>query len=207
MGYSIDSIYTNNYTLFKLGNKEGISRDYFLTADTSDVYLDEDIHKRYLNSRADYYLNTFNICSNKVNKFNNDKTIYRAKNTLQMRRQTNLDVSSSLHNDSTQKIIQNQVRVPGSLYTMNLSSLTSGNSTKNKKPWNNGSDRYYDYNLSKEKEKGVDIKHNSYDRYLNRKKSNNLKTEQLVEPPIKALYGNKIRKFGLITNANCKLSC
>jgi hypothetical protein len=207
MGYSIDSIYTNNYTLFKLGNNEGISRDYFLTADSSDVYLGEDVNKRYLNSRADYYLNTFNTCSNTVNKFNNDKTIYRAKNTLQMRRKTNLDISSSLHNDSTQKIIQNQVRVPGSLYTMNLASLTSGNSTKNKKPWNNASDRYYDYNLSKEKEKGVDIKHNSYDRYLNRKKSNNLKTEQLVEPPIKPLYGNKIRKFGLITNANCKLSC
>lgn len=207
MGYSIDSIYTNNYTLFKLGNNEGISRDYFLTADSSDVYLGEDVNKRYLNSRADYYLNTFNTCSNTVNKFNNDKTIYRAKNTLQMRRKTNLDVSSSLDNDSTQKIIQNQVRVPGSLYTMNLASLTSGNSTKNKKPWNNASDRYYDYNLSKEKEKGVDIKHNSYDRYLNRKKSNNLKTEQLVEPPIKPLYGNKIRKFGLITNANCKLSC
>lgn len=207
MGYSIDSIYTNNYTLFKLGNNEGISRDYFLTADSSDVYLGEDVNKRYLNSRADYYLNTFNTCSNTVNKFNNDKTIYRAKNTLQMRRKTNLDVSSSLDNDSTQKIIQNQVRVPGSLYTMNLASLTSGNSTKNKKPWNNASDRYYDYNLSKNKEKGVDIKHNSYDRYLNRKKSNNLKTEQLVEPPIKPLYGNKIRKFGLITNANCKLSC
>ena len=75
MGYSIDSIYTNNYTLFKLGNNEGISRDYFLTADSSDVYLGEDVNKRYLNSRADYYLNTFNTCSNTVNKFNNDKTI------------------------------------------------------------------------------------------------------------------------------------
>tara|TARA_Y100000389_G_C17455144_1_gene517618 strand:- start:1488 stop:2120 length:633 start_codon:yes stop_codon:yes gene_type:complete len=210
MGYSIDSIYTKKYTLFKLGNNEGITRDYFLTTDSSDIYLDEIngvINKRYLNSRADYYLNTFNTCSNKVNKFDNDKMIYRAKNTIQMRRKTNSYISSSLHNDSTQKIIQNQARVQCSLYTMNLASLTSGNSTKNKKPWNNASDRYYDYNLSKEKEKGVDIKHNSYDRYLNRKKSNNLKTEQLVESPIKPLYGNKIRKFGLITNANCKLSC
>ncbi len=124
-----------------------------------------------------------------------------------MRSQTNLDISSSLHNDSTQKIIQNQVRVPGSLYTMNLASLTSGNSTKNVKPWNNASDRYYDYNLSKNKEKGVDIKHNNYDRYLNRKKSNNLRTEQLTEPPIKPVYGNKVRKFGLIKAPNCKLNC
>ena len=202
MGYSIDSIYTEKYTLFKLGNNEGISRDYFLTADASDVYLGEDINKRYLNSRADYYLNTFNKCSNKVNKFNNDKTIYRAKNTLQMRSQTNLDISSSLHNDSTQKIIQNQVRVPGSLYTMNLASLTSGNSTKNVKPWNNASDR-----VILKKDKGIDIKHNNYDRYLNRKKSNNLRTEQLLDPPTKPLYGNKVRKFGLITINNCKLNC
>tara|TARA_X000000368_G_scaffold409083_1_gene390534 strand:+ start:54 stop:680 length:627 start_codon:yes stop_codon:yes gene_type:complete len=208
MGYSIDSIYTKNYKLFELGknpNRPDISINYFLTADISDVYLDEInevINKRYLNSRADFYLNTYNNCSSNVNKFNNNKTTFRQKETLSMRCKSCENSSSSHNNDYTQKLIQNQVRVASSLYTMNLASLTGGNSTKNVKPWNNASDR-----VILKKDKGIDIKHNNYDRYLNRKKSNNLRTEQLLDPPTKPLYGNKVRKFGLITINNCKLNC
>lgn len=210
MGYSIDSIYTTNYTLFKLAKNDDVSINYFLTADVSDVYLDElnDIKKkRYLNSRAEFYINPYNNCTNSINKFNNDKEIFREKNILQMRCNSCTNNSTSHNNEHRQRIIQNQVRVMGSLYTMNLGSLTSGNSTKNNKPWNNSSDRYYNYNLSKNKNKGVDIKHNSYDRYLNRKKSHNLKTEKDKESVINPLYGNKTIKFGLIKNSNCLLDC
>ena len=49
---------------------------------------------------------------------------------------------------------------------------------------------------------GVDIKHNSYDRYLARKKSQYLKTEQSNNFVPK--YGNKTMKFGLVYGSRCK---
>ena len=49
---------------------------------------------------------------------------------------------------------------------------------------------------------GVDIKHNSYDRYLARKKSQYLKTEQTNNFLPK--YGNKTFKFGLVNASRCK---
>lgn len=77
------------------------------------------------------------------------------------------------HNDNlndakkyiTRKRIQQTVRVPSSLYMMSLKSLTS---TGNYKPWNNQSDRQYVHG------KGVDIKHGSYERYLNKIKGKNI---------------------------------
>jgi len=44
--------------------------------------------------------------------------------------------------------------------------------------------------------KGVDIKHNSYDRYLARKKAPALRTETTTSVPLK---GNKTKAYGLIT--------
>ena len=49
---------------------------------------------------------------------------------------------------------------------------------------------------------GVDIKHNSYARYLARKKSGNLKTKK--EQPLPApKYGNKQFSLGFINRCNC----
>jgi hypothetical protein len=43
--------------------------------------------------------------------------------------------------------------------------------------------------------KGVDVKHNSYDRYLARKKAPILRTETCVSTPVK---GNKTKAYGLV---------
>ena len=108
-----------------------------------------------------------------------------------------LNLNSSLNsNDVTQKIIQNQVRIPSSLYTMNLSFRTSASSrfqSDSNINWNQMSDRVLPANqinnnnptrgnslrstltsgkpgASTPGGTGVDVKHDSYARYLNRKK-------------------------------------
>jgi len=94
------------------------------------------------------------------------------------------------------RIINNDVRMYSSLYTLNISALNAGN----KKYWNNMSDRMMPhvqkriindggiYRRSSVKNSttslkpsslnpggtGVDIKHNSYDRFLNKLKSRNI---------------------------------
>uniref|UniRef100_A0A6C0CPP0 Uncharacterized protein n=1 Tax=viral metagenome TaxID=1070528 RepID=A0A6C0CPP0_9ZZZZ len=49
---------------------------------------------------------------------------------------------------------------------------------------------------------GVDVKHNSYDRYLARKKSGNLKTKMPAVLPV-AKKGNKQFSLGFINRCNC----
>lgn len=49
--------------------------------------------------------------------------------------------------------------------------------------------------------KGVDIKHNSYNRFLHRKKSNIVKTQ--CENNLIPLYGNKKQTFGILSQSNC----
>lgn len=122
----------------------------------------------------------------------------------------------------TQKQILNQVRVPSSLYMMNLSALTIANRTTTKN--NQASDRE---NPSKQViylsshgnstrttllsmkpgassvgGKGVDIKHNSYARYLGRKKATSIRTENTnITPP---LFGNKTKAYGILSQSgNC----
>jgi hypothetical protein len=146
--------------------------------------------------------------------------------------------------DQRQKLIQNTVRVPSSLYTDNLSSSSSYLSPEFKKElrWNQSSDRWLPSGLkipvnnnvtsrgnstkrsltrcrpgastpsSNNSAMGVDIKHNSYARYLNRLKG---KTIQAPKDAIiingynipasrpKALQGGKNVKFS-ITNCRCK---
>mgnify|MGYP001185236866 CR=1 FL=1 len=50
---------------------------------------------------------------------------------------------------------------------------------------------------------GVDIKHNSYHRYLARKKAKNIVTTKAVSVP---KYGNKVQSFGLVRNSG-KCTC
>ena len=81
------------------------------------------------------------------------------------------------------QIIQKTVRVPASLFTMNLGSLSSSTT----KPWNQQSDRaepsrqmYHTAASSRPGGQspggvGCDVKHGSYDRYLNRLKAGHLK--------------------------------
>jgi hypothetical protein len=122
---------------------------------------------------------------------------------------------------NTQKIILNQVRAPASLYTMNLGVFNvKGN--YNTLNWNQSSDRRVAGIVTKNVPSrgdstrstktslkpggasapgtGVDVKHNSYARYLARRKSSVLRTTAEVTP---ALKGNKTRAYGMLGNAAC----
>lgn len=162
----------------------------------------ETFEKYYLTNKASYLIHPFSKVSNNMTKFSqNQNPIFKYKKPSRVP----IDLSSSLFPTYTQKNIQNQVKVPSSSYTMNLASLNvSKEITNNNNVWNNSSDRVYDYKNSKKDNKGVDLKHNSYDRYLNKKKSNYLKTEKELNSNIKPLYGNKTTAYSII---NCEKNC
>jgi len=162
----------------------------------------ESFEKYYLTNKASYLIHPFSKVSNNMTKFSqNQNPIFKYKKPSRVP----IDLSSSLFPTYTQKNIQNQVKVPSSSYTMNLASLNvSKEITNNDNVWNNSSDRVYDYKNSKKDNKGVDLKHNSYDRYLNKKKANYLKTEKELNSNIKPLYGNKTRAYSII---NCEKNC
>ena len=162
----------------------------------------ETFEKYYLTNKASYLIHPYSKVSNNMTKFSqNQNPIFKYKKPSRVQ----IDLSSSLFPTYIQKNIQNQVKVPSSSYTMNLASLNvSKEITNNNNVWNNSSDRVYDYKNSKKDNKGVDLKHNSYDRYLARKKSSYLKTEKISQLP-KAKVGNKNMKFGLING--CMKNC
>lgn len=162
----------------------------------------ETFEKYYLTNKASYLIHPYSKVSNNMTKFSqNQNPIFKYKKPSRVP----IDLSSSLFPTYIQKNIQNQVKVPSSSYTMNLASLNvSKEITNNDNVWNNSSDRVYDYKNSKKDNKGVDLKHNSYDRYLNKKKSNYLKTEKELNSNIKPLYGNKTRAYSII---NCEKNC
>jgi hypothetical protein len=162
----------------------------------------ETFEKYYLTNKASYLIHPYSKVSNNMTKFSqNQNPIFKYKKPSRVQ----IDLSSSLFPIYTQKNIQNQVKVASSSYTMNLASLNvSKEITINNKVWNNSSDRVYDYKNSKKDNKGVDIKYNSYDRYLNKKKANYLKTEKESNSNIKPLYGNKTRAYSII---NCEKNC
>jgi hypothetical protein len=132
---------------------------------------------------------------------------------------------SSINSQATQKQIWHQIRVPASLYTMNFAALANTQRFTSTNNWNQSSDQLVESQqtayhptrgnstkrtLTSSKPgsaapggKGVDIKYNSYARYLNRLKGGTLvqQTKTIVSTP---LYGNKKQTFGLIPiNNNC----
>ena len=136
---------------------------------------------------------------------------------------------------STQKKIWNQVRVPASLYSMNLAAMNMSSerltNATNAVPtnWNQSSDSWVAsqqtaYHPTKGNSlkssltslrpgagapagKGVDVKHNSYARYLGRKKAVNLSTQSKTTAASVPIQGNKTQSYGLISQSqdcNCK---
>ena len=132
--------------------------------------------------------------------------------------------------ESTQKKIWNAARVPSSLYTMNIGALNVvdvSNGDTNFTNWNQMSDRnlpsvqgayrglYAPSRGSSTRSsltrmrpgacapggQGVDIKHNSYARYLARKKATNIRTQTIPIVPPTPLQGNKTRAYGIVTNS------
>jgi hypothetical protein len=130
--------------------------------------------------------------------------------------------------EMTQKKIWRQVRAASSTYAMNLASINSGANrliSNSKVNWNQMSDRVLagrqtvitptrgnsvSRTLTSDRPgaaspggSGVDVKHDSYARYLNRKKASNLKT-QTQNIASKPLIGNKTKSIGLVANS---ISC
>jgi len=161
---------------------------------------------------------------------------YRCRNC-----DTNMNSQNPATKYQIQKIIQNTVRVESSLYTMNIGSLSSFQKdtlqTANV-PWNQMSDRavshkqpnmvasgsQYGGNSTKRTitrlrpgalspgGAGVDIKHNSYDRRLNRLKGRKILRQDHVPKnyganvpfnPAFPIYGNKTIKTGIVAGCNC----
>ena len=169
------------------------------------------LQKIYLTNRASYLIHPFSVTSNCQNKFNNNNIIYRTISGQNFACHSCVNTTTSFNNNQIQKQIQNQVGVESSQYTMNLASLNIDSADKpelrDKKPWNNQSDRKQQHGKNKQINSsikanyGVDIKHNSYDRYLARKKSGHLKAN--INAANVPLFGNKTKKFSLISDCKC----
>jgi hypothetical protein len=141
----------------------------------------------------------------------------------------NGECNISERNKMTQKRIWKQVRVPSSLFTMSLSSATVVGDIDNTPPvdygyvnWNQSSDRNkpsvqklivpsHGNSLYRTLTRhrpgagspggiGVDIKHNSYDRYLLKKKGEIVRNHSSNN--IKPNIGNKTISYGVLSN-NC----
>ena len=136
---------------------------------------------------------------------------------------TSCNGSGSINNEANQKRMWNQVRVPGSLYTMNAAALANTQLISATLGWNQSSDKrlesiqtaYHPTRGSSKRStltslkpgscapggKGVDIKHNSYDRYLNKLKGGTIAASQnkhVINNP-NQLFGNKTQAYGIIT--------
>lgn len=190
-----------------------------------------------------------------INNINNSKPsneVYRCRNC-----NTDLTSNSPATQYQIQKLIQKTVRVPQSLFTMNLGALSTYQPPLTQYQyvdingavypvapgvnWNQMSDRRephiqkvvtssgsaYGGNSTKRTivrnrpgamspgGTGVDIKHNSYDRYLNRLKGKKPLKRGLIPPtfglPIPfnnadPVYGNKQMKLGIVNGCNCYAS-
>jgi len=198
-------IYNKSHLYSDLGSR------HILTCDPSDTLLEENQpYKIYLTSKASHLIHPFSKISNcqrNIGELSGNELIYN--NTNSLFRVENL-IKEKLHIDPSnviqrQKQMQKVVRTYSSNYTMNLASLTVNNENINNSNVSRGK-----YNASdrlspngKGKNKGIDIKHNSYDRYLARKKSGYLKTDKNdSDLPVRGNY-IKTKKFSLVNSNNC----
>ena len=184
-----------------------------ITCDTSNDMLTIP-NKIYLNSKAAFLIHPVSQVSNCDTPFSNTNSNFKYKKPIV----SPIDASSSHNIIQIQKEIQNQLHTSSSNYTQVISSLNISkdiNNSSSKKPWHNASDRAQPHgqistnvNTSQKENRGLDIKHNSYSRYLAKKKSGTLKTQktQTIEPiPLK---GNKTKYYSLTTqNTNCVSNC
>ena len=184
-----------------------------ITCDTSNDILTIP-NKIYLNSKAAFLIHPFSQVSNCDTPFSNTNSNFKYKKPIV----SPIDASSSHNIIQIQKEIQNQLHTSSSNYTEVISSLNISkdiNNSSSKKSWHNASDRAQPHgqvstnvNTSQKENKGLDIKHNSYSRYLAKKKSATLKTQktQTIQPlPLK---GNKTKYYSLTTqNTNCVSNC
>ena len=187
-------------------------------------------------------LRTSLIINNQIGILNNLYDVvpyyYRVRNC-----DTNMTANTPANQYQRQKLIQNTVRVASSLYTMNLGSLTAYTKPPMEPYggvcWNQMSDRPVpsvqkayiptgsNCSLNKKHTSvtssrpggqspggiGCDIKHNSYDRYLNRLKGKSSLRRGTIPPgfgtpqiPFNCaypVYGGKVVKTNIINGCDC----
>jgi hypothetical protein len=178
------------------------------------------------------YKYPYNYSSNNKTK---DEYYYRLRSC-----DTNLNSNTPANQYQKLKLIQNTVRVASSLYTMNLGSLNAyvkPTSATYNVCWNQMSDRPIPsvqktyvptYGSSSTRHTvtgprpgaqspggvGCDIKHNSYDRYLNRLKAKGPLRRGYVPPgfgapipfnPAFPIYGGKTVKTNIINGCDCPI--
>ena len=213
----LDTTFYNNNTKLKTKLRANLLySNNIITCDTSNDILTIP-NKIYLNSKASFLIHPFSQVSNCDTQFDTSNSNFKYKKPV-ICPITDASASSSHNIIQIQKEIQNQLHSSSSNYTQVISSLTISKDITNstyKKPWHNASDRAQAHGqvstnvkTSHKENKGVDIKHNSYDRYLAKKKSGTLKTQktQTIQPS--PLEGNKTKYYSLTTqNSNCVSNC
>lgn len=180
---------------------------HILTCDLSDTLIrnsSSQPNNMYLTSKAAFLIHPFSNVSNCNTQFSsNNNLAFKYKKPL-----TSPINDLTSHNAiQIQKEIQDQLHTSSSNYTQVLSSLAVSQAINNSntKAWHNASDRTQKKVGSNY---GVDIKHNSYDRYLAKKKSTTLKTQNSQTSQPIPLQGNKTKYYSLITqNNNCTTNC
>jgi hypothetical protein len=185
---------------------------HIFTCDISDTLIVNSLNsplKIYLNSKASFLIHPFSKVSNCVTQFSsNNNSAFKYKKPIPCP----ITGPTSHNAIQTQKAIQNVLHTSSSNFTQVLSSLTTTTDISRGKPWHNASDRAQKHgtinansSTSQKINSGVDIKHNSYARYLAKKKGVSLRTE-LSSAPI-ALMGNKTKYYSISTHELCKATC
>ena len=204
-----DTKYNSNSSKIKpdLSNNYFVKNNHIVTCDISDTLVrnsSSQTNNIYLTSKAAFLIHPFSNVSKCNTQFSsNNNLAFKYKKPLT----SPIDDLTSHNAIQIQKAIQDQLHTSSSNYTQVLGSLAVSQAIdkSNTKAWHNASDR------SQKKtgaNYGVDIKHNSYDRYLAKKKSTTLKTQNSQNSQPNPLQGNKTKYYSLITqNNNCTANC
>jgi hypothetical protein len=231
--------------------------DYLLANDSNvrDKEIYYDTYQKLSGNNIDDCNNPFILNGRDFRKCINNKLLVAESLKTGCRFCANFSSTSPEVLYHTLKVIQNQVRVPSSEYTMNLAALNAyerpelvyqeipvaGGSSYLAPPltcWNQMSDRkqphvqkvvtssgstYGGNSLRRSLVRmrpgamspggiGVDIKHNSYDRYLNRLKGKGPLRRGVIPPgfggqvpfnPAFPIYGGKTVKTNIVSGCNC----
>lgn len=204
-----DTKYNLSFSKLKrdLCNNSFVYSNHILTCDISDTLTrtsSSTPNNIYLTTKAAFLIHPFSHVSNCNSQFSSTNNLaFQYKKPLT----SPIDDLTSHNAIQIQKEIQDQLHTSSSNYTQVLSSLTvmQAINKSNTRAWHNASDR------SQEKvgsNYGLDIKHNSYDRYLAKKKSTTLKTQNSQNSQPIPLQGNKTKYYSLTTqNNNCNINC
>ena len=198
-----------NYRPLDLCNNQFNITKHIIFCDVSDTNLETKI---YLNSKASFLIHPLSIVSNCVSQFSpNNNNAFKYKAPIPCP----IDASSSHSVIQTQKAIQNVLHTSSSNFTQVLSSLTTTTDiidNSSNKPWHNASDRSQkhgpinsSYASSQKENSGIDIKHNSYARYLAKKKGIIVRTQNSNAST--AIIGNKTKYYSISTHSICRANC